>query len=57
MDPKQTLTRELRIMGYRKLSARPRHHAQADGTIGDFKKTCPPVWRKSPRTKVSIGAP
>ena len=25
---KQTLSRELRAMGYRKLSARPRHHAQ-----------------------------
>jgi putative transposase len=28
---KQTLSRELRAMGYRKLSARPRHHAQAQG--------------------------
>ena len=28
---KQTLSRELRAMGYRKLSARPRHHAQAEG--------------------------
>ena len=28
---KQTLSRELRKMGYRKLSARPRHHAQAEG--------------------------
>ena len=35
---KQTLSRELRAMGYRKLSARPRHHAQAEGTIEDFKK-------------------
>jgi hypothetical protein len=26
---KQTLSRELWAMGYRKLSARPRHHAQA----------------------------
>jgi Winged helix-turn helix len=26
-------------MGYRKLSARPRHHAQAEGAIEDFKKT------------------
>ena len=34
---KQTLSRELRAMGYRKLSARPRHHAQADGAIEDFK--------------------
>jgi transposase len=34
----QTLSRELRAMGYRKLSARPRHHAQAEGAIADFKK-------------------
>ena len=34
----QTLSRELRAMGYRKLSARPRHHAQAAGAIEDFKK-------------------
>ena len=36
---KQTLSRELRAMGYRKLSARPRHHAQAVGAIEDLKKT------------------
>ena len=36
---KQTLSRELRAMGYRKLSARPRHHAQAAGAIEEFKKT------------------
>jgi hypothetical protein len=35
---KQTLSRELRAMGYRKLSARPRHYAQAQGAIEDFKK-------------------
>jgi transposase len=35
---KQTLSRELRAMGYRKLSARPRHHAQAAGAIENFKK-------------------
>ncbi len=44
---KQTLSRELRAMGYRKLSARPCHHAQAAGAIEDFKKTSPPVWTKS----------
>ena len=48
---KQTLSRELRAMGYRKLSARPRHHAQAAGAIEDFKKVCPPVWAKSPGQK------
>lgn len=43
---KQTLSRELRAMGYRKLTARPRHHAQAAGAIEDFKKVSPPVWTK-----------
>src|SRR6185312_12034960 len=43
---KQTLSRELRAMGYRRLSARPRHHAQAEGAIEDFKKTSPRAWRQ-----------
>ena len=43
----QTMSREVRALGYRKLSARPRHHAQAAGAIEDFKKTSPPAWRKS----------
>lgn len=34
----QTISRQLRGLGYRKLSARPRHHAQAAGAIEDFKK-------------------
>ena len=33
----QTLSGVLRAMGYRKLSARPRHHAQTEGAIEDFK--------------------
>jgi transposase len=33
-----TVSRELRKMGFRKLSARPRHHAQAEGAIEEFKK-------------------
>lgn len=43
----QTLSRELRAMGYRKLSARPRHHAQAGGAIEAFKKTGRQHWRQS----------
>jgi transposase len=35
---KQTLSRELRKLGYRKLSAHPRHHAQAPDAIEAFKK-------------------
>jgi transposase len=44
---KQTLSRELRTLGYRKLSARPRHHAQAEGAIEEYKKSSPRAWRKS----------
>lgn len=44
---KPTLSRELRAMGYRKLSARPRHHAQDADAIPAFKKTSPPSWRRS----------
>jgi transposase len=51
---RQTLSRELRALGYRKLSARPRHHAQAAGAIEDFKKVSPPVWRKSRNARVAI---
>src|SRR5215203_5181106 len=46
---KQTLSRELRAMNYRKLSARPRHHAKSEAAVAAFKKTSPPVWRRSPR--------
>lgn len=46
----QTLSRYLRAMGYRKLSARPRHHAQNAAAVADFKKTSPHAWRKSRRT-------
>ena len=46
---KQTLSRELRAMGYRKLSTRPRHHAQAEGAIEDFKKVSPRAWRDRAR--------
>ena len=50
---KQTLSRELRAMGYRRLSARPRHHAQAHGAIDAFKKVSPRVWRRSGAHRVS----
>jgi transposase len=47
----QTLSRELRGLGYRKLSARPRHHAQNPEALETFKKTSPPRWRRSPRVR------
>jgi transposase len=54
---KQTLNRELRAMGYRKLTARPRHHAQAEGAIDIFKKASPPAWTRSRARKASIRVP
>ncbi|NNH33473.1 winged helix-turn-helix domain-containing protein [Rhizobium sp. SEMIA 4085] len=35
---RQALGRELNAMGYRKLTARPKHHAQNQDAIEDFKK-------------------
>ena len=43
---KQTMSREVRALGYRKLSARPRHHAQVEDAAENFKKPSPPAWRK-----------
>lgn len=43
----QTLSREVRAMGYRKLAARPKHHAQDPQAIEEFKKTFPPQWQRS----------
>ena len=42
-----TLGRVLKKMGYRKLSARPRHHAQNPDAAVAFKKTSPTAWRRS----------
>ena len=50
---KQTLSRELRAMGYRKLSARPRHHAKSEAAVAAFKKTSPPAWRRSRRAALA----
>ncbi len=54
---KQSLSRELRAMGYRKLSARPRHHAQATGAIEDFKKAFPRAWTRSGARRASSPPP
>ena len=53
---KQTLSRQLRAMGYRKLSARSRHHAQATGAIEDFKKAFPRAWKRSGAKRASSPA-
>ena len=49
-----TLSRILRALGYRKLSARPRHHAQAAGAVDAFKKRSPSAWTRSRATRGSI---
>jgi len=51
---RQTVGRELRIMGYRKLSARPRHHAQDSEAIDAFKKTSQPLWQKSASVRQKV---
>src|SRR3982750_4256439 len=48
---KQTLSPELRAMNYRKLSARPRHHAKNEAAVAAFKKTSRPVWRSLRRPR------
>ena len=51
---KQTLSRDLRAMGYRKLTARPRHHVQGADAIDVFKKASQPSWRRSkPRSQAA----
>ena len=46
---KQTLSRALRAMNDRKLSARPRHDAKSEAAVAALKKTSPPAWRRSGR--------
>lgn len=53
---KPTLSRELRALGFRKLSARPRHHAQAEGTVEAFKKTSARAWKRSRASSASAPA-
>ncbi len=41
-----TVGRELKALGFAKISARPRHYAQNEFGIEDFKKTFPPRWKR-----------
>lgn len=43
---KQSLSREMRALGFRKLSARPRHRGQKGEAIPAFKKTSPASWQR-----------
>ena len=42
-----TVSRELKALGFRKVSARRRHYAQNELVIEGFKKVSPPRWRRS----------
>lgn len=48
----QTMSREMRALGFRKLSARKRHYAQDERTLDAFKKTSPPRWRRSGKNSI-----
>jgi transposase len=42
-----TVSRELKALGFVKISARPRHRAQNEFVREDFKKAYPPSWQRS----------
>ena len=44
-----SVSRELKALGFRKLSARPRHYAQNGAAMDAFKKRFRPNWRRSGR--------
>jgi transposase len=43
----RSVGRILRAMNFVKMTARPRHRAQNEWALEDFKKTSPPVWQRS----------
>ena len=45
-----TVGRELRKLGFRKLSARPQHYRQSEAALEDFKKPSRPNWTRSGRS-------
>lgn len=47
----QAMSDTLHAIGYRKLSARPRHHEQKAEALRDFKKASRPAWRPSPNAR------
>jgi len=42
-----TVSRELKALGFSKITARPRHYGQNEFAIEAFKKTSSPMWKKS----------
>jgi transposase len=56
---KQILSRELRALGYRKLSARPRHHEHDEAAVAAFKKksrTSSRISLRPPENRSSCGS-
>ena len=49
-----TVGRELKGLGFSKISARPRHYAQNELAVEAFKKTSPPNWLKSGRSSARV---
>ncbi len=49
-----TVGRELKALGFAKLSARPRHYAQNELEGDVFKKTSPPLWQRSGRNSRQV---
>ena len=46
---KSSVSRELRALGFVKMTVRPRHQGQNELALQDFKKTSSASWRRSPR--------
>ena len=42
-----TVSRELKALGFSKITARPQHRGQSEQGIEDFKKTSQPGWKQS----------
>ena len=49
-----TVGRELRSLGFSKISARPRHYGQNEFAVEDFKKTSPSSWKRSAPVSLPI---
>jgi putative transposase len=49
-----TISRELRKLGFRKLSARPQAHGQNEAAMAAFKKASRPDWRRSRRSSQPV---
>ena len=48
-----TVGREVKALGFAKISARPRHYAQNELAIADFKKDFRPNWKRSAKASRS----